>query len=66
MTPFVLMYPASMGCLNWCYQIVISGVLSGLIPMSGRCQPLSLRLIIVQIIYLEASASFRVSRYRQY
>ena len=36
MTPFVLMYPASMGCLNWCYQIVISGVLSGLIPMSGH------------------------------
>ena len=66
MTPFVLMYPAYMGYLIWCYQIVISGVLSGLVPMSGHCQPLSLRLKFVQIIYLEASASFRVSRYRQY
>ena len=66
MTPFVLMYPAYMGYLNWCYQNVISGVLSGLMPVSRRCQPLSLRLIIVQIIYLEASASFRVSKYRQY
>ena len=28
MTPFVLMYPAYMGYLNWCYQIVISEVLS--------------------------------------
>ena len=66
MIPFVPRYPASMGYPNWCYHNVISGVLSGLMPVSRRCQPLSLRLIIVQIIYLEASASFRVSRYRQY
>jgi hypothetical protein len=32
-TPFVLMYPAYMGYLNWCYQIVISGVLSALTIM---------------------------------
>lgn len=30
MTPFVLMYPAYMGYLNWCYQIVISKMLSAL------------------------------------
>ena len=66
MTPFVLKYPAYMGYLIWCYQIVISEVLSGLMPVSGCCQPLSLRSKIVQTIYLEASASFRVSRYRQY
>ena len=45
MIPFVPRYPASMGYPNWCYHNVISGVLSGLMPVSRRCQPLSLRLI---------------------
>jgi hypothetical protein len=78
-TPFVLMYPAYMGYLNWCYQIVISGgyQLSGLwvlcLPEPVESKGLKSKarselLIVLLLIYIiiqrfTAMIQFRVTRF---
>ncbi len=55
MTPFVLMYPAYMGYLNWCYQNVISSMLSGFIKpiLKKEYHSMSMPSMLCAILFSE-------------
>ena len=68
MTPFVLMYPAYMGYLNWCYQIVISCLPEPVESKGLKSKARSELLIVLLLIYIiiqrfTAMIQFRVTRF---
>ncbi len=54
------MYPAYMGYLNWCYQIVISGMLSDFIKpiLKEEYHGMSMPSMLSAILFLKGKTQF--------